>query len=74
MPPEDLDYAAHQAYLGEKNLYLLYGSHDPFLTPDRLSSVEEIEQKHQVDFDERTFEGGHEILPDTLLTFIKNMN
>lgn len=74
LPPEDLDYAAHKEYLGDKNLYLLYGSHDPFLTPDRISSVEEIEKKNNVDFDERTFEGGHEILPDTLLEFIKNMN
>jgi predicted esterase len=74
LPPEDLDYAAHASYLKTKNLYLLYGSHDPFLTPDRLSTLEAIEQKNQVDFSERSFEGGHEILPDTLLDFIKNMN
>lgn len=74
LPPEDLDYAAHQQYLGEKNLYLLYGSHDPFLTPDHLSAVDEIEKKNNVDFGERSFEGGHEILPDTLLDFIKSMN
>jgi predicted esterase len=74
LPPEDLNYAAQKDYLSSKNLYLLYGSHDPFLTPDRMAVVEEIEQKNEVDFDERSFEGGHEILPDTLLEFIKNMN
>lgn len=74
LPPEDLDYAAHQQYLSTKNLYLLYGSNDPFLTPDRLSQVEEIERKNRMEFDEKTFEGGHEILPETLLEIIRNMN
>lgn len=74
LPPEDLDYAARKDYLATKNLYLLYGSHDPFLTPDRLSSLEELEEKNEVDFEERTFVGGHEILPDTLMAFIKSLN
>ncbi|MBK8922902.1 MAG: phospholipase [Saprospirales bacterium] len=61
MPPEDLDYQAHRAYLADKNLYLLYGSHDPFLTPDRFAQLQEIEAASGVDFDEKPFEGGHEI-------------
>ncbi|MEZ4894852.1 MAG: hypothetical protein R3A50_17685 [Saprospiraceae bacterium] len=74
LPPEDLDYAAHKEYLGSKNLYLLYGSHDPFLTPDRINMVDEIEQKNNIDFGARTFEGGHEIPQTTLADFIKKMN
>ena len=74
LPPEDLDYAAHKEYLASKKLYLLYGTHDPFLTPDRMNSVQEIEDKNGIDFGERSFEGGHEILPDTLLEMLKNIN
>lgn len=74
MPPEDLDYAAHKDYLADKNLYLLYGTTDPFLTPDRLNTVQEIESKNGIDFSERSFEGGHEILPDTLRQMLLNLN
>jgi predicted esterase len=66
LPPEDLDYGANRAYFASKNLYLLYGAHDPFLTPDRLADLQELEAKSGVDFDETSFEGGHEIPPDVL--------
>lgn len=74
LPPEDLDYAAHRDYLADKKLYLLYGTHDPFLTPDRMNTVQEIETKNGIDFGERSFEGGHEILPDTLRELLLNLN
>jgi len=74
LPPEDLDYAAHKAYLADKKLYLLYGTTDPFLTPDRMNTVQEIETKNGIDFGERSFEGGHEILPDTLRELLLNLN
>ena len=74
LPPEDLDYAAHKDYLANKKLYLLYGTNDPFLTPDRMSMVQEIESKNGIDFGERQFEGGHEILPDTLKELLRKLN
>jgi len=74
LPPEDLNYAAHRKYLSDKKLYLLYGTHDPFLTPDRMNIVQEIEDKNGIDFGERSFEGGHEILPDTLRELLLNLN
>lgn len=61
LPPEDLDYQAHKVYLADKNLYLLYGSSDPFITPDRLVQLQEIEQNNEIDFGETSFDGGHEI-------------
>ncbi len=74
LPPEDLDYAAQRAYLANKKLYLLYGTTDPFLTPDRMNLVQEIEDKNGIDFGEVSFEGGHEILPDTLRELLVNLN
>ncbi len=74
MPPEDLDYKAHQEYLSNKNLYLLYGSNDPFLTPDRFSQLQEIEENSGVDFAESRFDGGHEIPGTVLQDFLKKLN
>lgn len=74
LPPEDLDYAGHRNYLRDKNLYLLYGTSDPFLTPDRLSLLQEIEDKNGVDFGEKSFEGGHEIPSDVLENLSRNLN
>ena len=74
MPPEDLDYQAHKEYLADKNLYLLYGSNDPFLTPDRFSELREIESSNNIDFEENRFEGGHEIPPTALEKLLKKLN
>ncbi|MCB0527271.1 MAG: hypothetical protein KDC61_18540 [Saprospiraceae bacterium] len=74
LPPEDLDYAEHHNYLRDKNLYLLYGTSDPFLTPDRLSTLQQIEDKNGVDFGEQSFEGGHEIPGDVLRRLSQNLN
>ena len=74
LPPEDLDYQEKKDYLSDKNLYLLYGTSDPFLTPDRISLLHEVEEKNGIDFDEQAFEGGHEIPPTVLHDFLKKYN
>lgn len=74
MPPEDLDYLAHKAYLSDKNLYLLYGSTDPFLTPDRFAQLQEIEENSGLDFEESPFNGGHEIPHDALRDLLEKLN
>lgn len=73
LPPEDLDYQAHKTYLADKNLYLLYGSSDPFITPDRLVQLQEIEQNNEIDFSETPFEGGHEIPPQALQNLLEKL-
>ncbi len=74
MPPEDLDYQAHKSYLSDKNLYLLYGSNDPFLTPDRFEQLHDIEEQSGIDFGENRFEGWHEIPPSALRDLLKKLN
>jgi predicted esterase len=69
LPPEDLDYGANRDYLSSKKLYLLYGADDPFLSEERLAELQEIEAKSGVDFDETSYQGGHEIPPDVLNAF-----
>jgi predicted esterase len=74
LPPEDIDYASAKDYLSDKNLFLLYGSNDPFLTPDRLSTVEQIEEKNGIDFDEKVFDGGHDIPQEILEAMLRQLN
>ncbi len=74
LPPEDLDYQSHKDYLSDKNLYLLYGSNDPFLTPDRFTQLQEIEASSGIDFDEKSYEGGHEIPPQALKDLLQKLN
>ena len=74
LPPEDLDYQAHKHYLSDKNLYLLYGSNDPFLTPDRMAQFQEIEENSGVDFEEKPFDGGHEIPKQALQDLLQKLN
>lgn len=74
MPPEDLDYQAHKDYLSNKNLYLLYGSNDPFLTPDRFAQLQEIEENSGLDFEETSFQGGHEIPGAALRELLQKLN
>lgn len=74
LPPEDLDYGREKAYLADKNLYLLYGTEDPFLTPERISTVSDLEAREGIDFEESPFSGGHEIQAEVLLAFLKKLN
>jgi predicted esterase len=71
LPPEDLDYRSKKEYLANKNLFLIYGSTDSFLTESHIVLVNEIEEKSQIDFEEQIFEGGHEIPTQVLLDFVK---
>ncbi|MCC6411527.1 MAG: phospholipase [Saprospiraceae bacterium] len=73
LPPEDIDYTTHKTYLSDKNLYLLYGSQDPFLTPDRMAELQAMEKQHGIDIDESRFEGGHEIPEDALQQFVRKI-
>jgi predicted esterase len=74
LPPEDLDYASAKDYLASKNLFLLYGSNDPFLTPDRINSAGRIEAENDIDFEKKVFEGGHDIPKDMLESMLKHFN
>jgi predicted esterase len=70
LPPEDLNYSAQSEYLSTKELFLLYGTADPFLTEDHISIVKRIEEVHSVDFQEFPFDGGHEIPLELLAQYI----
>lgn len=61
MIPEDLDYRPHADYFKSKKLTWIYGTSDHFLTQERLDFHYEILNKNQLNYEELTFDGGHEM-------------
>lgn len=68
MIPEDLDYRPHLDYFNSKELIWTYGTSDQFLTEARLAFHRELLEKNQLNFEERTFEGKHEVPREVLKT------
>lgn len=61
MIPEDLDYRPHLDYFNSKKMICIYGTADPFLNEKRLEFNRSIFKKNHLKFEERTFEGKHEV-------------
>lgn len=57
--PDDLDYTIHEDYLKNKELHLVYGHQDQFLTPKVLEWLFGFAEKQKVNFKVSTFEGKH---------------
>jgi predicted esterase len=69
--PEDLDYAAAAHYFSTKKLWLIYGSHDPFLTEERKTAHELLISKNNLDVARAVFEGEHALDSDMLRRLVK---
>ena len=67
LPPEDLDYRPHLAYLSGKRLQLWHGDGDPLFTPEWAAMLAGIEAKNGLSFSKTVFAGGHDIPAEALL-------
>jgi len=68
--PDDMDFEKGREVLKGKDVRLVYGTTDPFLTEDRLNEMKELAQKNGIHSAPITFEGGHELHDPTLLRLI----
>jgi predicted esterase len=68
--PDDMDFEKGKALLKTKEVYQVYGSQDPFLTPDRLLEMKTLAEKIGVTSNPIVFEGGHELHEPTLLKLL----
>ncbi len=64
--PEDLNYLPHQDYFLDKKLHFLYGTNDPFITPERLRQHEQLIENQQLRMEISSFEGEHTIVREVL--------
>ena len=68
--PPDLDFDFSRSKLDGKEIYLIYGNQDPYLTQEQSNNLEVAISRLKITPEKVTFEGGHELHPSTLLQFI----
>lgn len=68
--PDDMDIEVGNNLLKEKDVKLVSGTLDPFLTPDRIKKQNELLSKLSFKPEMISFAGGHDIDQKTLLTLL----
>jgi predicted esterase len=68
--PDDMDFEKGKEILKDKNVQLVYGIQDQFLTEPRLQEMKALAAKTGVISEPITFDGGHQIHEPTLLNLI----
>jgi predicted esterase len=69
--PPDMNFETGSQVLQEKEIHLVYGIQDPFLTDTRSVEMNELTKKLNTRVQVTTFEGGHDINATTLLKFVQ---
>lgn len=59
--PPDMNFKDGKAILSGKEFLVVYGTNDPFVTPDRMREMEELTLKLGIVPGYLTFNGGHDI-------------
>lgn len=64
--PDDVDFLSEKTYFAAKDLFLIYGSDDPFLTPEKLAWQQQFVKAQELNLNVLVFEGGHEVKREVL--------
>lgn len=59
--PEDLDYRPQEAFFAARQLHYVYGTEDPFLTPERIAQAKDLMTQQRLLFHLHTFSGKHTV-------------
>jgi predicted esterase len=68
--PPDMNFETGSQVLQNKQIHLVYGTRDPFLTDTRFAEMKTLTQKLNARVNITTFDGEHDIDKPTLLKFI----
>jgi predicted esterase len=68
--PPDMDFENGKELLKQKEVLMVYGKNDPFLTDKRFHEMTNLSQKLSADIKQIVFDGEHDIDQATLLTLI----
>lgn len=68
--PDDMDFEKGKEVLMEKDVRLVYGKNDPFLTEARVLEMKRLAEKTGVTSAPIIFDGAHELHESTLLALI----
>ena len=69
--PPDLNFAQAPAILKDKSVSFIYGEQDEYLTEKTLLNHAHLKEKLGVHVEEKTYDGGHDIDPETLLKMVE---
>jgi predicted esterase len=64
--PNDIDFEKGKEFFKSKEVKIIYGNNDLFLTPERLGEMKALIQKLDMPYNPIVFNGGHEIHEPTL--------
>jgi predicted esterase len=70
--PPDMNFETGSQVLRDKQIHLVYGTKDPFLTDTRFAEMKTLTQKLNTRVNVTTFDGEHELDPATLLSFAQH--
>lgn len=59
--PEDIDYSPHHPYFEGKGIDFVYGTKDPYLTPERIDAHRQVIAQSGLKVQTHTFDGRHEV-------------
>jgi predicted esterase len=68
--PPDMDFENGKEILNGKDVQLVYGKNDPFLTDERFREMTNLSQNLGAEVKQIVFDGEHDIHQATLLTLI----
>jgi predicted esterase len=68
--PPDMDFEKGTSILQKKQVLMVYGKNDPFLSDDRFREMTDLSAKLSADVKLITFEGEHDIESETLLRLV----
>jgi predicted esterase len=68
--PPDLPFNLGSEKLSNTEVIQVYGTNDPYLTPEKIEEQTVLQQKLGVQVEVKTFDGGHEIDQNTLASLV----
>lgn len=68
--PPDMDFEKGKQLLKQKEVRIVYGKHDPFLSETRFGEMKTLSEKLEINPEPLVFDGAHEIHEATLLTLL----
>lgn len=70
--PNDIDFEKGKEFFKTKDVKIVFGNADQFLTPERIEEIKVLLTKLSLPFNPTVFNGAHEIDEPTLLKLISN--
>lgn len=67
--PEDLSYLHLKNYLSKRQLHMLYGDNDQFITEEALSDIKSVINENDMEVNIHKYEGQHKIPKEVLKQF-----